>query len=144
MVFQKAHELLKDLALASSLCMLAGDDIDFKRGERAHRLSKRLADKAFEPVPLESGAISCRCADAESWGIGLSHIGAEEFADSPISLFRDFLEIAASQEAGCFREFHAASFFLPALRRRLMTLRPPGVFILARNPIDFFLRSLLG
>ena len=48
----------------------------------------------------------------------------------------------------CFRKrifkTHALSLFLPLARRRLITLRPPGVAIRARNPCFFLRRRLLG
>jgi hypothetical protein len=45
---------------------------------------------------------------------------------------------------GCFGGMETVSRFLPLARRRLSTIRPPGVAIRARNPCVRFLRRLLG
>ena len=64
------------------------------------------------------------------------------------TMFEDFPDCASGTQPEFFRESisltHALRRFLPLARRRLITLRPPGVDIRARNPCFFLRRRLFG
>jgi hypothetical protein len=131
---------------------LPGDHIELEPGrEKGVTGAERLSNKPLKAISFMGIAIAARGANAELQFFSGTDVYAEKTAYAPLSFFRYAVKFTAGPKAKFLREaggrFQAAQaerVLRPARRRRLITFRPPVVFILARKPIDFLRRSLLG
>lgn len=120
---------------------------------------EQLPQQSFRSVPPDCSSDPALC-DTEPKPVTLASVGAiindkVDRVDFPAGAV-DSLEITLSSDSlrgherepsrsalGCARS-QAVRRFLPLRRRRLITARPPLVFIRVRKPCVFFRRRLFG